>query len=253
MTGRAPATFLGIDLAWGERNQTGLAALGADGRLVASTSVRTDDEIAAFVDVHTTATMVAGIDAPLIVPNETGRRPCEAEVTRLFGRYHAGTYPSNRSMPHFTPQPRGARLAERFGWSMDPAEAPQPCRQVCIEVYPHAAMVSLFDLPRVLPYKAKRGRDLTSLKLAYGQLLSHMERALTTLQLGSSMRWSTICEQVGQAARKVDLKAVEDELDAIVCAYVAWLWGTDRSQLVVHGDADVGYIVTPKPPSLSLA
>ena len=43
-------TYLGIDLAWAARAKTGLAALDEDGRLVASTSVITDDEIAAFVD-----------------------------------------------------------------------------------------------------------------------------------------------------------------------------------------------------------
>ena len=37
--------FIGIDLAWGANGRTGLAAVDASGALVASTSVRTDDEI----------------------------------------------------------------------------------------------------------------------------------------------------------------------------------------------------------------
>ncbi len=40
---------IAIDLAWGNHNRTGLAALDADGRLVRSASVGTDDETAAFV------------------------------------------------------------------------------------------------------------------------------------------------------------------------------------------------------------
>jgi Holliday junction resolvase RusA-like endonuclease len=41
---------------------------------------------------------------------------------------------------------------------------------------------------------------------------------------------------------------VEDELDAIVCAHLAWLWHHRRSSLEVYGDVDVGYIVAPPPP-----
>jgi len=245
----SPATprFLGIDLAWGDRNRTGLAAVDGTGRLVASTSVIDDDEIAGFVARHGVGTLVAAIDAPLVVPNETGRRPCEAEVTRLFGRYSAGTYPSNRGMPHFSPQPRGARLADRFGWSMDPDTVPEPRRPVCLEVYPHAAMVSLFDLPRVLPYKAKPGRDVPSLRAAFVTLLDHMEHGLAALRLDESTRWREVRRRVEGASRKSELRSVEDEVDAIVCAHLAWLWVADRKRLVVHGDFADGYIVTPHP------
>jgi hypothetical protein len=54
---------------------------------------------------------VAAVDAPLVVPNETGRRPCEALVGQWFARFGAGAYPANRGNPCFLPQPRGARLA----------------------------------------------------------------------------------------------------------------------------------------------
>ena len=115
---------LGIDLAWGERARTGLAALDPSGVLVASTSVVTDDEIAAFVQrwarVGPGDGLVAAVDAPLVVPNLTGRRPCEAQVSAAFGRFFAGAYPANRANPAFAPEPRGARLARRFGWSIDP-------------------------------------------------------------------------------------------------------------------------------------
>lgn len=64
--------YLGMDLAWGPRARTGLAALDPSGRLVASCSVRTDDEIAAFVAHHSPGETVAAVDAPLVVPNTTG-------------------------------------------------------------------------------------------------------------------------------------------------------------------------------------
>jgi predicted RNase H-like nuclease len=156
-------------------------------------------------------------------------------------------------MPHFSPQPRGARLADRFGWSMDPDTVPEARRPVCLEVYPHAAMVSLFDLTRVLPYKAKPGRELISLKAAFVALLDHMEHDLVALRLSESTRWGDVRRCVEGASRKTELKSVEDEVDSIVCAHLAWLWVADRERLVVHGDASGGYIVTPHPPDQAIA
>ncbi len=43
------------------------------------------------------------------------------------------------------------------------------------------------------------------------------------------------------------LKAVEDQLDSLICAYVAahwWYWGEQRN--LVLGDRTTGYIVIPK-------
>jgi predicted RNase H-like nuclease len=42
------------------------------------------------------------------------------------------------------------------------------------------------------------------------------------------------------------LKAVEDQLDSLICAYVAahwWYWGLERNWVL--GDTTTGYIVVP--------
>ncbi len=44
------ARYIGVDLAWGQRNRTGLAVLDDVGRLVESSSVRTDAEIVTIVN-----------------------------------------------------------------------------------------------------------------------------------------------------------------------------------------------------------
>ncbi|HEY9734898.1 MAG TPA: hypothetical protein V6D06_01405, partial [Trichocoleus sp.] len=44
------------------------------------------------------------------------------------------------------------------------------------------------------------------------------------------------------------LKAVEDQLDSLICAYAAahwWVWGTERNWVL--GDRTSGYIVVPAP------
>jgi predicted RNase H-like nuclease len=243
------ARYVGVDLAWGERNRTGLAVLDHVGRLLESVTVRTDDEIVRFVGQHPTDTLVAAVDAPLVVPNDTGQRPCEAAVGALFGRFGAGAYPANRSRADFAPEPRGARLAARLGWEMDPTVRPAAGRRVCVEVYTHPGMVSLFRLDHVIPYKVKHRRDLLSLKTSYARLLHHIETTCgRVLALPDSPRWRDLRAAAADASRKSDLERIEDEVDAIFCAYLAWLWATNPDQMIVHGDFATGYIVTPAPP-----
>lgn len=239
------ATCIGIDLAWGARGRTGLAVLDARGRLVASTSVVTDPEIDAFLAPYLGADVVAAIDAPLVVPNDAGSRPCERELGDVYRAYDAGAHPANRSRAYLDP-PRGAVLAERHGWAVDPAVPPAAGRPVAVEVYPHPAMVALFGLGLVLPYKAKPGRDLDSLRAAFGALLAHLERvAGPTLHLDASQRWAQLRLAVASARRKSELRVVEDEVDAILCAHLARLWVTDRERMRVFGDVETGYIVVP--------
>ena len=240
--------YVGIDLAWGERARTGLALLDHDGRLVRSTSVRTDEEISDFLGVRDPGhRLVVAIDAPLVVPNETGQRPCEREVGARFARFHAGAYPANRANPAFRPQPRGARLADAFGWDMDPGATAGAGRSVAIEVYPHPAMIVLFGLDRVLPYKSRRGRDPGTRRLAFASLLGHLERVCgPRLDLSGNARWRDLRRVVEGATRQVDLERIEDEIDAILCAYVAWMWVNERDRMEVLGDFRHGYIVVPR-------
>lgn len=243
--------YIGVDLAWGERARTGLAMLDGSGRLIASASVRTDEEIIGFVSSSADDALVATVDAPLIVPNETGRRPCEAEIGQLFARFGAGAHPANRSNPAFNPEPRGARLARSMGWDMDPSIRPGQGRHVCVEVYPHPAMVSLFGLDYVIPYKVKQGREIPALKASYQRLLDHMQVAFgDLLDLGGSGRWAHLRDVAATAQRKHQLNAIEDEIDAIFCAYLAWLWANEPGRLSVLGDYAHGYILSPSPPDI---
>jgi len=246
--------FVGLDLAWGERSRTGVAVLDEEGRLSRCSSVVPDAEIEAALPPLGTAVVVA-VDAPLIVRNETGQRLCEKRVGQLYGYAHASAHTSNRSRALFRPEPRGARLAARFGWDMDPHVRPGENTSVCIEVYPHPAMVVLFGLQRVIPYKAKPGRDLRFLREQHLILLDHMERTCgALLHLDESDDWRRLRDGVRSATRKVDLRVVEDQVDAVFCAFLAWMWTDERDAMQVlpeeHdgiGDEnlDQGYIVTP--------
>ncbi|MEC9051732.1 MAG: DUF429 domain-containing protein, partial [Actinomycetota bacterium] len=157
--------FIGVDLAWGDRNPTGLAVLDRDGRLVHVSAVRSDDEIVAALTPYAGDECLVAVDAPLVVVNPTGNRPAEALLNRDFATFDAGAHPSNTGKPEFRGQPRGARIAGRLGLDMNPRSGR---RRRAIEVYPHPATVVLFRLGRTLKYKQRSGRDLEQLR---GELL----------------------------------------------------------------------------------
>ncbi len=153
--------FVGVDLAWGEQRPTGLAVLDSDGHLRHLSAQTTDDTIVAALEPYVKGRCLVAVDAPLVVANATGNRPCEAELNRDFARFDAGAHPSNTGKPELAGTPRGARLAAGLRLDIDPASR---ARRRAIEVYPHPATVALFRLGRTLKYKNKSGRPLAQLQ-----------------------------------------------------------------------------------------
>lgn len=228
--------FVGIDLAWGQSRRSGIAVTDEAGQLIASDSVLRDDDIADWLQGVAAAPRVIAVDAPLVVPNDSGSRLGERLIGRAFGKYGASAYPSNRSNPLFNP-PRALTLAQRFGWSVEPAAADP----VCLEVYPHPALISLFGLQRRLLYKKGPRRSQ-----GFAQLMSYLE-SVPQLNLLESPRWRELRSVAAHPGRG-DLDRIEDEIDAILCAHLAWLWRHRPGFLRVYGDVENGYIVAPAPP-----
>jgi len=238
---------VGVDLAWGERKPTGVAVLDADGQLVHVSAVSKDAEIAATLAPYVEGSCLVAIDAPLIVTNAAGNRPAEAALNRDFQAFEAGAHPSNTGKPEFSELPRGARLCALLGLDMDPAsQAPRRA----IEVYPHPATVALFRLGRTLKYKNKPGRSLDQLRaelVELMRLLHGLATAQTALHVDGAP-WQALVEQVEAAARKSELRVIEDQVDAVVCAYVARFASLEPDRTTTYGDFETGYIVTPALP-----
>ncbi|MCI2238685.1 DUF429 domain-containing protein [Kineococcus sp. TRM81007] len=237
--------FVGIDLGWVENSptgRTGLAAVDGSGRLLACDRVKRDEEIAAWLDAQPGRLVVAAVDAPLVVPNATGSRPAEKLVGTHFGSFGASAYPSNHRLVGERPRAQG--LAERFSWAVDPSTPTGGAQGVCIEVYPHPAMIGLFALNYRLDYK-KGGTERRA--PAFAELARHLE-SIAVLQLAEHPRWQQIRQTIA-APGPGDLNRIEDEMDAVLCAHLAWLWHHQPQALHVYGNVDEGYIVAPPPPS----
>ncbi len=228
---------LGIDLAWSERNPSGCAAYAGDGRLLDERLVTTDDEVLEWVGRWAAEVAALAIDAPLEVPNLAGRRPCESELHRVYGGRKAGPHSSNRTLLEGRDgRIRGEDLRAKLldeGWGDPWAES----QRTLIEVYPHPALIEMFDLDERLVYK--KGRVATR-----RMGLRRLDRMIQTLAEADPPLRATP-HQIDESVRGRALKGVEDQLDARICAWVAALWLRDPRRIRLFGSAMSGHIAVP--------
>ena len=245
--------FIGVDMAWQSDSKPAgaVAAIGDSARaeiVAAEPALQGLDALLDFVHRHSGETTVVAIDAPLIVQNERGQRPCEKEIGRRFGRFKASAHATNLSRHS---NPASVRLASslkdhgfqhpRRALSLDSGQ------KAMFEVYTHPAMIQLFGLAERLQYRngpvAARRRGLVKL----GELLSQrLPRAQPSL-VGTD----ALVLQV-EVLRGRALKSYEDVLDAAFCSYLALnLWSLGPAGNEMIGDLETGYIVNPTKPLVS--
>ena len=242
---RGKMRFVGLDLAWVEGNPSGVAVLDGDCNAVA---------LAATPNIHYgLASLVAAvgspndtivaIDGPLVVGNSTGRRPCEQLVSQRYGRHGASCHSTNLTL---YPDPIGVRLVRRLhdcGY-LHYGARPIGLPGVVMEVYPHPAIVTLFDLPGIIRYKKGSVADKRAGLAIFRMRIAELVGASPSLrQTPALARFLSIPlnELRGRA-----IKEYEDGLDAIFCAYLAafyWCWQSQRAEAL--GSVEAGYIVVP--------
>jgi predicted RNase H-like nuclease len=242
--------FVGLDLAWGEKNSTGVAVIDSDGRLLHVGTAQDDASIAAAVAPYVSNDCLVAIDAPLIVKNLTGHRPCEAALNHDFHRFDAGARPAFAEKPEFN-DPRGARIATALTLDMDPLSTSS---RRAIEVYPHPATIVLFGLEKILKYKRGPFEVRQGQLLQLMTLIEGLDKATPRLRVNHNVSWVELRRRVAAATRPGQLDRDEDPVDAVLCAYVALYWYHRPEDVTVYGNFATGYIVTPTlPPDLTPA
>jgi predicted RNase H-like nuclease len=253
-SGTSVASFIGVDLAWrGEGRNSGLAAFlgsenGAEAMHVGE-GAQSLDAVLEFILRHEAETTAIAIDAPLIIENPDGQRPCETLVSRRFGRAHASAHTSNlKRFPNAASVELVRRLEEHgFRHCLAPDAPWNREGRWFFEVYPHPAQVVLFQRDRIISYKkgtvAAKRLGLEELRAEICGRLVSAERFWPTPSLREFLSVDL------ESLRGRTLKHYEDALDAIMCSYLAfhlWRWGWQRSELL--GDLTSGYIVVPSVP-----
>ncbi|MEZ2407325.1 DUF429 domain-containing protein [Bosea sp. RCC_152_1] len=164
------------------------------------------------------APALVAIDMPLSRAPITARRAADNAVSTAYGARHCSTHTPSAVRPGRISDDLTASFAAA-GYPLLTGGTPE---HALIEVYPHPALVELARADRRLPYKAGKAR-------AYWPMLPPAERRTNLLSM-----WDLIValleREIGGVADAltvptpeapgVALKAFEDKLDAVVCAWV---------------------------------
>jgi predicted RNase H-like nuclease len=235
---------LGLDCAWGPRNPSGVAlAVEEGGRWrIAAASPSYDaflghtpgEDLASELLVRCSIlapkceVAVVSADIPLAKTPITGRRTSDQAISKRF----ASAWCAVHSPSATRPGPVGEAMQQSFqaaGFAL--ATVDDRPRRALLECYPHAGLLRLMNLQRRHPYKVARAASYwpdappAERREKLLQSLHQVRDALET-DLGSL--------PVGEPDER-KLKAYEDTLDAVVCAWVGILWL--RQECEPFGDA----------------
>lgn len=236
------ASVLGIDAAWTTTQPSGVALVTEDGagwrlaRVSASyagfiASLVPGDEtrptggladasglLAACCRITGNPPVLVAIDMPLSRAPITARRAADNAVSVAYGARHASTHTPSVTRPGRISDDLTAGFAAA-GYPLLTCGEPE---HGLIEVYPHPALIELARADRRLPYKAAKAGK-------FWPALSPLERRLKLLATWSEIVTLLDREISGVAealpvpepgATGIAMKAFEDKLDAVVCAWV---------------------------------
>ncbi|MCV9961959.1 DUF429 domain-containing protein [Pararhizobium sp. BT-229] len=252
-------SVLGIDAAWTEREPSGIALIsddGSDWRLIdvaasygaflepapdGNPIVRHRGSIpnAAIIIDAASAKLgapvdIVAVDMPLAMTPIIDRRTSDNMISKVYGgTKQAGTHSPNEMRPGKLSDELRMGFA-RVGY---PLSVSMPTGRALIEVYPHPALIELAGAVKRLPYKhsklakywkdvvpgARREKLLEVWSQIIGLLDARIQGVTTALPLPSL------------AARGFEMKAFEDALDAVVCAWVGACVLDGRAK--AYGDA----------------
>ncbi|CZT38059.1 DUF429 domain-containing protein [Rhizobium sp. 9140] len=236
-------SVLGIDAAWTEGEPSVVALIADDGsgwRLVEvaasyaaflaegdtpSTYIRHRGSVPDSESIVNTARSkigtnvdVVAIDIPLSMTPITGRRASDNMISSLYGARHASTHTPSATRP--------GRLSDELRKGFDaigyPLVMSEFSGKALLEVYPHPALIELAAAERHLAYKhskmwkywpdAPPSLRRTRLFEVWMQIVVLLDARISGVAAALSFP--------PLEARGYEMKAFEDMLDAMVCAWV---------------------------------
>lgn len=249
---------LGIDAAWTEREPSGVALIMDDGsgwRLGQVCASYEEFLLAPDSDPITrhrgsvpnpgqllraaeskagSAPDIVAIDMPLSKTPITSRRVADNMISSIYGSRGGGTHTPSAIRP--------GKISDDLRAGFDAADYPlavtMPTGRNLIEVYPHPALIELAVSEQRLPYKhskigkywrheapAVRRRMLLEV---WGQILDLIE-----VRIGGTRAALPL---PALDSRGYQMKAFEDQLDAVICAWVGAC--AIDGQATAYGDGD---------------
>ncbi|WP_064713457.1 DUF429 domain-containing protein [Rhizobium bangladeshense] len=236
-------TILGIDAAWTATQPSGVALVSSEagrwrvtfagssyGHLIDRAarrvpSLRLSGSIADAAGVLAAAAQIAGapidlvaVDMPLSLKAIAGRRVSDDLVSKAYGARHCSTHTPSAIRPGRISDDMRAGF-EECGFKLLTKDLAVPG---LLEVYPHPALVELTGAARRLPYKVGKIRDYWPTESSAGRRTRLVETWRTIVE--SLEGWLPGLDDVLPLpqfdAPTWQMKAFEDMLDAVICAWV---------------------------------
>jgi len=232
--------IVGVDLAWGDKKRDGVCVVQIKNRaakVVGFEYPLGDKELLAVLEkrIGRTKNVIITVDAPVVCPNRTGTRPVDRLTHRMFHREHAACHPANSTKCPRPPRIRRKlrKIGFQAGWEFSGNG------RLVAEVYPHPAMVRLFQLPRIVKYKkgtvVERKKEFRRLQSLMHSCIDEM---FPTLELDQdSLRYLSAPWT----------KTIEDHVDALFCVLIGlWHWQYKGKRSEVIGNVKTGFILLPE-------
>jgi predicted RNase H-like nuclease len=233
-------TVLGIDAAWTEKEPSGVALVVkkssrwelvnvapsydafirpiAKGVRARGSSPDISSLLLAAETLAGSSVELVAVDMPMSREPITERRASDQSVSLAYGGRWAGTHTPNPERPGKI----GEAMTDRLKASGYPLLTTHIAAPGVIEVYPHPALIEIARSDVRLTYKASKVRD-------YWKDITPPERKLRLLDTwrmivllldGEIEGVARALPLPSEAARGHEMKAFEDMLDAVVCAWV---------------------------------
>ncbi len=243
--------YMGLDVGWTPRDSSGGVVLepSEDGgvTVVNADSLRTHEDTLRWVTRHRQrAQVIVVFNAPIIVENLSGARPCDRQLQEHFARFKIDEY-ANNTVSASHPRTMGRALV-RMGF--DPRPDAEGDRLV--ETHTAAAQIMLFGVER--PVRLKTG-PIGGRKEAVQRLRELIAEHLMNPDAAVPLQPSLALDQLMDAhlpdLNGTRLGELEERLEALLSAYVgAWLGQMGSDACAFLGDLDRGYILLPDPSRL---
>lgn len=237
--------FIGIDLAWTYKNETGLCVMDDLGRIeYIDSKVYSNKEILDVIKQYHTEHLTIAIDAPLIVNNEGGSRGAEGEMMRAtINGHRLRAFNSNRN--YFTKVFGGIRGETLMHLIQNEIPDIQigfsKTKSNIVETFPTGIISGLFA--DIAPVKYKRKPKMT-----FEETMSEMKRLTDRFdKLENEDKIITgLTERIDyKVTSKKAQKHLEDKIDAFLCAFGMFSIYNGSAVENMFGTVDKGFIVIP--------
>lgn len=239
--------FIGIDLAWTYKNESGICVIDESGEvLILESAVFSDEDIVNIIKNYSDEVLHIAIDAPLVVNNETGSRQAERDLQRRrINGHRLFAFNSNRTF--MTKAYKGIRgevlsnlIIEHIS---DISIGMNEQGSSIIETFPTGIVSGLF--PDIFPVRYKRKKGMTfeetvgQMKLMTGRIgLFEHQNIISGFSEKLLVDETTITRK--------HHKHLEDKLDAVLCALGLYMIYKDMAEPRKFGTDKDGFILIPE-------